>query len=425
MFFTNREVNWLALHSGLRELAWGLAGVFVFAYLLQAGLSPVGAFLAVSATLALRFATRPLAFALIRSRGVRVTMVLGSVLYASQFPVLAAADASAPWTVAAYVMVAASAEVFYWTCYHAVFATVGDAGLRGAQVGVRGLILLSAGAVGPVTGGLLLATHGPWAFGAATLIALAAIAPLLQVRVPAVDLATDHGFRPFRAGVLLFVTDGFVMCGIGFTWGLIMFEAFDRRFDAFGWLLGAAALGGAVGGLLLGRLIDAGHARRIVWLNLFAMTAMVFLRVGLADSRTGVVIASVVANALAGLYSPTLMTAVYNAAKASPCAVRFHYLAEAGWDVGGLAACLTAAALLALGLPVTWVIVAALPVIAAQAVMLHRCYAPRTKPVALIAGPSSTGRTIDAPTIVAPGQPRVGNRVARETLEAAASGRTG
>jgi hypothetical protein len=34
------------------------------------------------------------------------------------------------------------------------------------------------------------------------------------------------------------------------------------------------------------------------------------------------------------LYVPTMMTAVYNQAKRSPCVLRFHIAAEGGWDVG-------------------------------------------------------------------------------------------
>ncbi|HEY0105843.1 MAG TPA: hypothetical protein VGB91_07135, partial [Rhizomicrobium sp.] len=34
------------------------------------------------------------------------------------------------------------------------------------------------------------------------------------------------------------------------------------------------------------------------------------------------------------LYVPTLMTAVYNQAKRSPCVLRFHIASEGGWDIG-------------------------------------------------------------------------------------------
>ncbi|MFL9826020.1 MFS transporter [Rhodoplanes sp. SY1] len=376
--FRNPDINRLAVHAGLRQLAWGLAGIFFFAVLLRAGLSPAGAFLALGAMLGLRLVTRPAAFALIRGAGLRTAMLVGCVLFAGQFPVLALVDAGRPWTIAAYVLAVAIADVVYWTCYHAVFAAAGDVGERGAQIGVRTVVMVLADTVAPVVGGLLLTWHGWAAFAAATVVALIAIVPFRGVSVPDVVIAEDHGPAPFRDGVRLFATDGFLMCGFAVTWGLIMFETFDRRFDAFGGLLGAAALAGAVGGLVLGRLIDAGHAARAVWLNLAAMTAVVLLRVALADTPTGVVVAALASTALFGLYVPTLMTAVYNAAKTSPCAVRFHYRAEAGWDVGGIAACLATAAALAAGVPARLLLLAALPALVVQAILLHRRYLAAT-----------------------------------------------
>ena len=67
---------------------------------------------------------------------------------------------------------------------------------------------------------------------------------------------------------------------------------------------------------------------------------------------------AVIANALGALtgclYTPTLMTAVYTQAKHAPCTLRFHVVAEGGWDVGGASGLLVAALLSALGVPL-WV----------------------------------------------------------------------
>src|ERR1700681_1797217 len=66
---------------------------------------------------------------------------------------------------------------------------------------------------------------------------------------------------------------------------------------------------------------------------------------------------AVVANAagalVPSLYVPTMMTAVYNQAKGSPCALRFHIAAEGGWDVGAASGCIVAAALLWAGAPIS------------------------------------------------------------------------
>ena len=77
---------------------------------------------------------------------------------------------------------------------------------------------------------------------------------------------------------------------------------------------------------------------------------------------------------LGGLYIPTLMTALYNQAKASPCPLRFHFATEGGWDAGGTAACLVAAAICAADGPLELVVLLGLPMAGAQAWLLHASY---------------------------------------------------
>ena len=87
----------------------------------------------------------------------------------------------------------------------------------------------------------------------------------------------------------------------------------------------------------------------------------------------------VLANALGALvvclYMPTLMTAVYNQAKRSPCALRFHAAAEGGWDIGGASGCLAAAVLSAAGAPLSWGILLSLRGMALSLFLLRRHYA--------------------------------------------------
>ena len=74
------------------------------------------------------------------------------------------------------------------------------------------------------------------------------------------------------------------------------------------------------------------------------------------------------------LYVPTLMTAVYNQAKRSPCALRFHIAAEAGWDTGAAIACLAAAILLWAGVPLSFGILLSLIGAVAIFALLRRYY---------------------------------------------------
>jgi len=375
-FFSNAAVNRLALHSTLHQLAWSTSGIFFTVFLIRAGFSPASVFLVLAGMLTVRLALRPLVLAVVAAIGLRKTLILGSVFCVPQILSLAAVHGVVDVELIAYIVASGVADVFYWTCYHAAFARLGDAENRGAQVGARALLSTLASAAGPVIGGGMLAVSSAWsAFGVGAAIALASILPLLRMpEVPVVTNASGHSFKALRAGAVLFSTDGFITCGSWVAWDIISFASLDQRYDAFGGLLGAAALAGAIGGMVLGRLIDAGHSRRAVWLNAAVIGALLVLKALCGGSPTGVVVATLVATALAGIYLPTLMTAVYNEAKASPCAFRFHFVAEGGWDVGGTAACLVAAAAWEVGVPLRIILLFGLAGVVAQGVLLRRRY---------------------------------------------------
>jgi hypothetical protein len=108
-------------------------------------------------------------------------------------------------------------------------------------------------------------------------------------------------------------------------------------------------------------------------------------------SAIPVLAVSFVTTALGGLYVPALMTAIYNEAKASPCPFRFHFAAEIGWDVGGVLACLAAAACCAFGISLQGVTALALPMVAYQAFVLDESYAAR-KDVIAVLGTELPGR---------------------------------
>ena len=69
-----------------------------------------------------------------------------------------------------------------------------------------------------------------------------------------------------------------------------------------------------------------------------------------------------------------MLTPVYNLAQASPCPLRFHIVAEGGWDVGCFAAAVTAAACTAAGLSLAAPILAALLGVMAAILLLLRQY---------------------------------------------------
>ncbi len=383
--FNNRDLNRLAVHSTLHQLAWTISSAFSAVFLLRQGLPPSAIFLCLGAIIVLRFTVRPAVLFSVRAIGLRCTLIVGTLLYSTQSPLLALVHGLGV-SLSVYCVAAALAQAFYWTCYHAMFATIGEAASRGSQVGWRELLIGIAGIVGPAMGGVMLTVAGPWAaFGVASVIELAAIIPLLDVIEPPIKLTAPKGaFSFYKRGVLLLGSDGWVYNSSACAWSLILFQGLDARYDVFGGTLAAAALAGAISGLVLGRFIDMGHARRATWVNAAILAGTLIAKAVCGSDPIAVVAVAVGTTALGGLYVPSLMTAIYNEAKASPCPLRFHFAAEIGWDVGGSFACLVAAALCAYGLSLQAVIMLALPMVAVQAFLLDASYAERESKIALV-----------------------------------------
>ncbi len=165
------------------------------------------------------------------------------------------------------------------------------------------------------------------------------------------------------------------MGGSVLAWTIIMFRSLDDRFDAFGGTIAVATLAGALGGMVLGRLIDLGHAQRATVISAGAVILNLVVKSVCGTDVITVVTVTVGTTVLGGLYIPTLLTAFYNEAKSGPCPLRFQIAAEAGWDIGATLVCLAAAALCASGAPLQATIALAIPLVVVQALLLQKSYA--------------------------------------------------
>ena len=263
-FFSNANVNRLSAHTALRQLAYGIGGVFSAVFLLRVGITPVGIFLVFAAVFLLRFAFRPPALLIIRAIGLRPALIAGTVLMAAQYPLLALVTGMGPALVL-FCLVSALADVSIGHVIILLFSAVGDVQRRGSQVGARQLLGAVAGICGPAAGGFALALFGPWAgFGAAAAIEAAAILPLL--RVPAPSLPTAARMAQGRGFCSLPRTPGSstVRRSHG-TWSCSL--CCSRASTRSGSVLALAAFAGAIAGLVVGHFIDKGHGRRAVLLN--------------------------------------------------------------------------------------------------------------------------------------------------------------
>jgi DHA1 family inner membrane transport protein len=374
-YFRNNAVNLLNLHYGIHSIALSGGGAFFFAYLLTAGVSVAGVLASLAFILAGRFVIRPVVIPLAARWGMRPLVIAGTVMSALQYPFLAEVH-GVGWPLLMLCLISAIGDTVYWSTYHAYFAALGDHAHRGQQVGAREAIAAVVGIVSPLVTGWMLVTFGPLvAFGAAACVLMLAALPLFWTPNVRVERHVPGAFKAALPGVLLFIADGWIAVGFVFAWQIALFVSLSESFLAYGGALAVAALVGAIGGLLLGRHIDAGHGGRAVWLAFGAIALITILRAAAVDHAAIAVIANAVGSLGACLYIPTLMTALYNQSKRAPCALRFQVAAEGGWDIGGASASLIAALLVAFGAPLSAAILLSLLGAGGAFLLLRRYYA--------------------------------------------------
>jgi DHA1 family inner membrane transport protein len=376
--FTNRNINRLNLHSGLLQLSFNLGGTFSYAFMVKNGLPLPFVFLVVAAILVLRFILRPILLVVSPLIGLKFTLIVGSIVLAIQYVALAQVK-GLDGALIAYILISGIGNVFYWTSFHAIFASLGDDHARGRQIGFRQALAAVASIVGPAAGGLMLTLFGPWAaFGAAGLAALCSTLPLIGVINPAVAKQAPPGaYSAARKGTAIFALDGWIVSASYTAWNLILFLALGQAYDSYGSVLAAAALAGAAGGYMLGGFIDAGNGRKAVTIFCLVACSMLVIQALAGFDPVKVVAVAILGSALGGLYIPAMMTAIYNDAKRAPCPLRYQFAAEGGWDFGGVAVCLAAYALLSNAIPLQAVLLLALPGVLLQAVLLRTRYAAR------------------------------------------------
>jgi MFS family permease len=318
---------------------------------------------------------RPAVVPLAIRLGLRRMVMLGALVLGLQFPIIALVHGTG-WLLFGLIVISAIGDAIYWSCYHAYFAALGDSEHRGHQVGAREALVAIVGIVSPLATGWLLVTFGPMAaFGATAIIMFASALPLVWTPDVAVVPHVDGAWRAALPGIKLFMADGWTQAGIVFVWQLALFVTLGENFLRFGGALAIAALVGAVAGMFLGRHIDAGHGGRAVVIAISAMAIVVLSRAASVGHDTFAIIANALVAISTALYTPTLMTAVYNQAKRSPCTLRFHVATEGGWDAGGAAGCLAAAGMLWFKLPISAALLLPLIGIAGAFVQLRAYYA--------------------------------------------------
>ncbi len=373
-FFRNRAVNRANLHYGVQAFAEAGGGVFIYVYLLRAGVSVPATLTALAALLAGRFVMRPAVLPFALRFGLKRALIFGTLANAATYLILTRVQ-GVDLPLAAFTLVASLGGVFYWTCFHAYFAAIGDAEHRGHQISAREALATLLGIVAPLIGGWALVTAGPTrTFAAVGLIQALAVLPLIGAPDVAVVAAAPGAFRAARLGLTLFLADGAFAAGYHYVWQIALFISLRESFSAYGGAMALAALVGAACGLLIGRHIDAGFGRRAVLIAYAAAVVVLLLRAASVGSPWLAVSANAAGAFSSALLIPALMTALYNLAKASPCPLRLHIVTEGAWDIGCGGACLIAAGLAWAGFPLSTGILLAVPAAGAAAALLCRYY---------------------------------------------------
>ena len=353
-FFDNSAINRIYLHCALLGLSEYSGVAFVFVFLLKTGIALPLVFLSLVAIVLLRLVFRQLVLPFARRFGIRAALIVGIVIGALAYVPIGHVHDFGP-LLFAFLTLVALGDAFYWACFHATSAKLGDAEARGAQVSVVQLVYSLSNFAGPLLGGFLQVKAGPvWAFAFAGVIRLLSAWPLLRSPDVAIDPAAkiNPTSKLFAAQVYFF--DGFGNACAGNAFSLALFITLGENFQSFGLALAAAAIFGAVMGIGIGRLFDLGHHK---WSTAIGMCAVCLFvaTAALGYHRPVTAVLALALGAIAGpLYASAYNARVYNLSKASGDALRFQVWGEGGWDLGCALGGLIGAVLTWLGFSLMW-----------------------------------------------------------------------
>jgi MFS transporter, DHA1 family, inner membrane transport protein len=373
-FFNNSSINRIYLHSALMGLSEYSGEAFVLVFLLKSGIVLPFVFLSSAAVVLMRLLFRQVVPPFAQRFGIRRTLIVGIAIEALAMVPIGFVHDVGPM-LACFITLTALGGAFYWACFHATSAKLGDAEARGAQVSVVQMIYAMSNIAGPLMGGFLQTATGPiFAFLVAGVIRLLSAWPLLATPDIRIDTSAKIDSKSKRFAAQIYFFDGFGNACVGNAFRLALFITLGESFQAFGSALAGAAMLGAVMGLGIGRLFDLGHHK---WSTSIGMCA-VALFIIVAAFGYGHAVTAVTALALGAMAGPLYASAynarVYNLSNASGDALRFQIWGEGGWDMGcALGSCL-AALLIFQGFSFAWPIAIGLVGTAGVWFTLHQSY---------------------------------------------------
>ena len=296
--------------------------MFLFVFLLVAGVSVPLVLCTIAAINILRFVLRRWVLPMTRRWGLRNTLIVGTLLESSSYWLVPWVDG--PGTMLVLLVIMGSVgSVIYWTCcaHHAFVAAIGDEDSWGQKAGVIEALAALVGVIAPAVMSLLLIYSGPkYAFAIVALIQMAAAIPLISTPNLPVEIE-DKGDRKIRRfGGWLFFAEGWEIAFTYFLWQIALFVTLSENIAEYGGAMVLAGLFGALMSLAIGRAIDLGHGRKSALLRAYPGSGVVaVLKAVTIDQPWMAVAATTVAAVVAAIQAPVIMARLYNLAQESGC----------------------------------------------------------------------------------------------------------
>jgi MFS transporter, DHA1 family, inner membrane transport protein len=378
-YFQNKTINLFYLHTALQGIAFHGGETFAFVYLLKAGIPLPGVLLAIGAMYGARIILRQAVVPFVKLVGLRNGLLFGIGMEAVTYMMISQVTGVGPMLIA-YLVVFSLSSSFYWTTMHAFVAMSGDTEHRGKQVSTVEFINTLSGIGAPIMSGLLLSNFHPIvAFTVVAIVMLASGLPFLKLNNTRI---ANHAVVPAEArreARIIMFTDGLRAALFHYTFSLVLFITLGQNFAVFGGAIALAGLVGGLFGLFIGRSIDMGHGKRARQVAYGAMGVAGIVRAIGYPLPVTAIAASCLAVLAWPMYGTVMNGRLYDLAKQSPCTLRYHVVAEGGWDLGTATGCLIAAAMFWLGLPAFWPLILSVLASAAGYVVISRSFKEQTR----------------------------------------------
>jgi MFS transporter, DHA1 family, inner membrane transport protein len=352
--FKNKSFNLVYIHAALQALVMSGGEGFAFVYLLKAGISTSVVLVCIAAMFASRLLFRMAVVPVVLRFGLRNTLIVSVIIEGASYLILPMVSGVGA-LLYLYLALWAASSSFYWTTYHTYVAQLGNNESRGAQVSAMEFFGMIAGIAGPLLMAFLLTWFNPWVgFGLIAFAMMMAAVPFMfgpDFDVAKTAVLPKTTTSPAR---LLMITDGIRSAATHFVWLIALFITLSSSYAAFGGALALAGLTGAVMGLFVGKWIDIGKGAHAARVGYGAMVLSSVVKCFGFQIPWVAVSANALYSAAWPSYATSLNAQVYNQARRSNCPLRFHVVAEGGWDIGMTIGCGLAAVMVYYGFGFFW-----------------------------------------------------------------------